>query len=55
LELIMVVLCNLFGAMGYVRAMHFFDNLVISVAALMVSTRSFALLNPIATWNCQVS
>lgn len=35
LELFMVVICNLFGAMGYVRAMHYFDNLVISVAALM--------------------
>jgi len=35
LEVIMVVICNLFGAMGYVRAMHYFDNLVISVAALL--------------------
>ena len=35
LELLMAVICNLFGAMGYVRAMHYFDNLVISVATLM--------------------
>ncbi|KAL7578544.1 hypothetical protein ACA910_011603 [Epithemia clementina (nom. ined.)] len=35
LELVMVLVCNLFGAMGYVRAMQFFDSLVISVAALM--------------------
>jgi drug/metabolite transporter (DMT)-like permease len=35
LELTMVVMCNLFGAMGYVRAMQYFDNLVISVAALL--------------------
>jgi len=34
LELVMVLVCNLFGTTGYVRAMHYFDNLVISVAAL---------------------
>lgn len=34
-ELIMAGVCNLFGAMGYIRAMQYFDNLVISVAALM--------------------
>jgi drug/metabolite transporter (DMT)-like permease len=35
LELITVVVCNLMGTMGYVRAMKDFDNLIISVAALM--------------------
>jgi len=35
LELTMVILCNLFGAMGYIRAMQYFDNLVIAVAALL--------------------
>jgi len=35
LEVIMVLVCNVLGAMGYVRAMHYFDNVVISVAALM--------------------
>ncbi|KAL7578552.1 hypothetical protein ACA910_011610 [Epithemia clementina (nom. ined.)] len=35
LELTMVVICNLLGGMGYVRAMQYFDSLVISVAALM--------------------
>lgn len=35
LEIAMVVVCNLMGAMGYVRAFKYFDNLVISVAALM--------------------
>jgi len=35
LELIMVLVCNLLGGMGYVRAMHYFDNVVISVAALI--------------------
>jgi hypothetical protein len=38
LELTMVILCNLFGAMGFVRAMQHFDNLVISVAALLEPT-----------------
>lgn len=35
LEIAMVVVCNFLGAMGYVRAFKYFDNLVISVAALM--------------------
>lgn len=35
LELIMVVICNCLGTMGYVRAMIHFDNLVISVAGLL--------------------
>ena len=35
LELTMVVVCNLFGTMGYVRSMQYFDNLVISTAGLM--------------------
>jgi drug/metabolite transporter (DMT)-like permease len=35
LELYMVLVCNLMGAMGYVRAMKYFDNLVIAVATLM--------------------
>uniref|UniRef100_A0A7S2USB4 EamA domain-containing protein n=1 Tax=Attheya septentrionalis TaxID=420275 RepID=A0A7S2USB4_9STRA len=35
LELLMVFICDLFGAMGYVRSMHYFDTLVITVAALM--------------------
>ena len=35
LELTMVILCNMLGAMGYVRAMQLFDNLIISVAALL--------------------
>ena len=35
LEIAMVVVCNIIGAMGYVRAFQYFDNLVISVAALM--------------------
>jgi NADH:ubiquinone oxidoreductase subunit 4 (subunit M) len=35
LELVTVVVCNLMGTMGYVRAMKDFDNLIISVAALM--------------------
>lgn len=34
LELVTVVICNLCGTMGYVRAMQYFDNLVISSAAL---------------------
>lgn len=34
-EIMMAIVCNLFGAMGYVRAMHYFDNLVISVAGLL--------------------
>ncbi|CAB9501447.1 EamA-like transporter family [Seminavis robusta] len=35
LEVWMVVVCNLMGAMGYVRSMQYFDNLTISVATLM--------------------
>lgn len=35
LEFVTVVVCNLCGTMGYVRAMQYFDNLVISSAALM--------------------
>jgi drug/metabolite transporter (DMT)-like permease len=35
LEIAMVLWCNFFGTLGYVRAMQFFDNLVICVAALM--------------------
>ena len=35
LEIAMALVCNCFGALGYVKAMHYFDNLVISVAALM--------------------
>ena len=35
LEVLLVVVCNVLGAMGYVRAMQYFDALVISVAALM--------------------
>jgi len=35
LEFTMVVLCNIFGAMGYVRAMQYFDNLIIAVATLL--------------------
>jgi drug/metabolite transporter (DMT)-like permease len=35
LEMAMVIWCNFFGALGYVRAMQFFDNLVLCVAALM--------------------
>ena len=35
LEIIMVIVCNIFGAMGYVRAFKYFDTLVISVATLM--------------------
>lgn len=35
LEIIMVLVCNVCGTMGYVRAMQFFDSLVISVAGLM--------------------
>ena len=34
-ELMMVVFCNLFGAMGYVRCMHYFSNIVIAVATLL--------------------
>jgi len=35
LEFVIVIVCNLCGTMGYVRAMQYFDNLVISSAALM--------------------
>lgn len=34
LEVITVTICNVFGTMGYVRALEYFDPLVISVAAL---------------------
>jgi len=35
LTVIAVVFCNFLGVMGYIRAMHYFDKLVISVAGLM--------------------
>jgi drug/metabolite transporter (DMT)-like permease len=35
LEIIMVIVCNILGTVGYVRAMQFFNNLVISTAGLM--------------------
>jgi drug/metabolite transporter (DMT)-like permease len=35
LEFTMVVVCNLVGTMGYVRAMQYFENMVISTAGLM--------------------
>ena len=36
LEIVMVIVCNyLFGSMGYICAMHDFDNLVIAMASLM--------------------
>lgn len=35
LELLTVLVCNLVGTLGYVRAMQWFDNIVISVAALL--------------------
>lgn len=35
LELIMVIVCNFIGALGYIRAMHYFDNLVIAVCTLI--------------------
>ena len=35
LEIVMVVVCNILGSTGYVRAMQDFDNLVIAVASLM--------------------
>lgn len=35
LEVATVVVCNFMGSLGYVRAFQYFDNLVISVAALM--------------------
>ena len=35
LEATVVVVCNVIGVTGYVRAMHYFDNLVILVAALV--------------------
>ena len=34
-ELIMVISCNILGAMGYVRCMHYFSNVVIAVATLL--------------------
>lgn len=48
LELTMVILCNIFGAMGYVRAMQYFDNLIIAVATLLepvIATLAAVLLN----------
>jgi drug/metabolite transporter (DMT)-like permease len=38
LEIAMVIWCNCFGALGYIRAMQFFDNLVLCVAALVSFT-----------------
>ena len=35
LELVIVLVCNLLGTLGYIRAMQYFDNVVISVAALL--------------------
>lgn len=35
LEMVMVVICNLTGSMGYLKSTIYFDNLVISVATLM--------------------
>eukprot|EP00543_Licmophora_paradoxa_P000779 CAMPEP_0202454834 /NCGR_PEP_ID=MMETSP1360-20130828/12473_1 /ASSEMBLY_ACC=CAM_ASM_000848 /TAXON_ID=515479 /ORGANISM="Licmophora paradoxa, Strain CCMP2313" /LENGTH=467 /DNA_ID=CAMNT_0049074245 /DNA_START=221 /DNA_END=1621 /DNA_ORIENTATION=- len=35
LEIVMIIVCNLLGAMGYARSMQYFDNLTISVACLM--------------------
>jgi hypothetical protein len=35
LELTMVVVCDLLGAIGYARSMQHFDNLVISTALLL--------------------
>ena len=35
LEFIIVVMCNFCGSLGYVRAMQYFDNLVICTASLM--------------------
>jgi drug/metabolite transporter (DMT)-like permease len=35
LELGIVLICNVLGALGYIRAMQFFDNVVISVAGLL--------------------
>eukprot|EP00543_Licmophora_paradoxa_P007218 CAMPEP_0202442162 /NCGR_PEP_ID=MMETSP1360-20130828/1620_1 /ASSEMBLY_ACC=CAM_ASM_000848 /TAXON_ID=515479 /ORGANISM="Licmophora paradoxa, Strain CCMP2313" /LENGTH=507 /DNA_ID=CAMNT_0049057435 /DNA_START=92 /DNA_END=1612 /DNA_ORIENTATION=- len=35
LEILMIVVCNLLGSMGYARSMQYFDNLTISVACLM--------------------
>jgi drug/metabolite transporter (DMT)-like permease len=43
LTIVAVVFCNLFGVMGYIRAMHFFDKLVISVAGLMEPVASTLL------------
>jgi drug/metabolite transporter (DMT)-like permease len=34
-EILIVAVCNMLGTLGYVRAMQYFDNLVISVASLM--------------------
>jgi drug/metabolite transporter (DMT)-like permease len=34
-EILIVFVCNMLGTLGYVRAMQYFDNLVISVASLM--------------------
>ena len=35
LEMAMVIICNMLGSMGYIRAMQDFDNLAIAVASLM--------------------
>ena len=35
LEMFMVIVCNLTGAMGYVRAMQYFDNIIIAVVTLL--------------------
>jgi len=35
LEMFMVIVCNLTGAMGYVKAMQYFDNIIISVVTLL--------------------
>lgn len=35
LELVMVLSCQFLGALGYIRCMHYFSTLVISVATLM--------------------
>jgi len=34
-DVVAVLLCNFFGVMGYIRMMHYFDKLIISVAGLM--------------------
>jgi drug/metabolite transporter (DMT)-like permease len=34
LEIITVIICNMFGTMGYIRSLRYFDPFVVSVAAL---------------------